>query len=61
MFNETTAAACRCMALNISSDIESDVNLALQYGLHDVGYEGGYDFNQNLSGYLDREWLQGHR
>src|SRR5208337_198779 len=51
MFNETTAAL-QSTGLNISSDIESDVNLALQYGLHDVGYEGGYDFNQNL-GYDD--------
>src|SRR5271157_440592 len=47
MFNETTAAL-QSTGLNISSDIESDVNLALQDGLHDVGYEGGYDFNQNL-------------
>src|SRR5271157_3210227 len=51
MYNETTAAL-QSTGLNISSDIESDVNLALQYGLHDVGYEGGYDFNQNL-GYDD--------
>jgi len=52
MFNETTAAL-QSIGLNISSDIESDVNLALQYGLYDVGYEGGYDFNQNQSGWND--------
>jgi hypothetical protein len=49
MFNDTAANG----APSISMDIESDVNLALQYGLHDVGYEGGYLFSQNLSGYLD--------
>ena len=52
MFNETTAAL-QSTLLNISSDIQSDVNLALQYGLYDVGYEGGYYFDQNMSGYLD--------
>ena len=48
MFNETTAALP-----NISADIESDVNLALDNGLYDVGYEGGFFFDQNQSGYLD--------
>ena len=57
MFNETTAAL-QSTRLNIGSDIQSDVNLAVQFGLHDVGYEGGYDFNQNQSGYLD---LNGYR
>ncbi|MGP0070292.1 MAG: PA14 domain-containing protein [Isosphaeraceae bacterium] len=47
MFEETTAALQGTL-LNISADIESDVNLALSYSLYDVGYEGGYFFNQNL-------------
>jgi hypothetical protein len=51
MFNETTTAASA--GLSVSNEIQSDVSLALQYGLKDVGYEGGYDFNQNQSGYLD--------
>ncbi len=53
IFNESAAALP-----NISGDIQSDVNLALEYGLHDVGYEGGFEFNQNRSGYLD---LNGYR
>ena len=58
MFNETTSAV-QSTSLSISSTIESSVNLALTYGLYDVGYEGGFDFNQNLdsnatgNGYLD--------
>ena len=48
MFNETAAVQLP----NISGDVQSDVALALRYGLYDVGYEGGFDFNQNLSGYL---------
>ena len=57
MFNETTAAL-QSTNLNISGDIESDVNLAQEYGLNDVGYEGGFDFNQNQSGYMD---INGYR
>ncbi len=34
------------------TSVQSDVTLCLQFGLHDVGYEGGFDFNQNL-GYDD--------
>ena len=48
MFNETTTAV-QSTVLNISSYTQSDVFVALQFGLHDVGYEGGFDFNQNLS------------
>ena len=47
MFNETTSAALST-SLSISGTIESSVTLALTYGIHDVGYEGGFDFNQNL-------------
>ena len=54
IFNETAAA----LPPNISSDIQSDVNLALEYGLYDVGYEGGFDFNQNESGWND---INGYR
>ena len=49
MFNETDAAR-ESGADNISSAVESDVNIAKQYGLYEVGYEGGYSFGQNLSG-----------
>jgi hypothetical protein len=42
MFNESTV-------FNISNEIKSDVSLAQKYGLYDVGYEGGYFFDQNLS------------
>ena len=52
MFNETNATL-EYNVQNLTS-VESDVNLALQYGLHDVGYEGGYFFAQNLAGYLDQ-------
>ena len=48
MFNETTAAL-RSTSLNINAQIQLDVDLALEYGLSDVGYEGGYFFNQNLT------------
>jgi hypothetical protein len=57
MFNETNAAV-RQLQLDVSGSIQSDVNLALQYGLHDVGYEGGFFFSQNLSGYQD---INGYR
>jgi len=41
MFNETAVVA----PLNVASySVQSDVALALSYGLHTVGYEGGYDF-----------------
>ena len=46
MFNETTAAMQS--SLNVSSRIETDVALEQQYGLHEVGYEGGYTFIQNI-------------
>ena len=46
MFNEATAAANQ----NISGGIQSDVNLDLAYNLYDVGYEGGFFFDQNQSG-----------
>ena len=52
MFNET-AAALPSILQNVTSQIQSSANLALEYGLYDVGYEGGFDFDQNLSGYLD--------
>ena len=47
MFNETTAGLQS--TLNVSSRIAKDVAIELPYGLHDVGYEGGYTFLQNLS------------
>jgi hypothetical protein len=53
IFNETLAAQP-----NISYDIESDVKVAVQYGIYDVGYEGGYYFDQNLSGYLASDGYQ---
>jgi hypothetical protein len=53
MFNETTAALQdKSLGLggpNISDDIQSDVGLALEYGLNDVSYEGGFFFGENLS------------
>ena len=30
------------------TSVKSDVVLCLQYGLYDVGYEGGFNFNENL-------------
>ncbi len=47
MFNETTPALLST-SLNLSSRIETDVAIEQQYGLHDVGYEGGYTFAQNI-------------
>jgi hypothetical protein len=44
LFDETTAAS-----LNISGEIQLDDNLALEYGMSEVGYEGGYYFDGNLS------------
>ncbi len=52
MFNETSAAL-PSMVVKLNNQLESSVKLAAQYGLHDVGYEGGYDFSQNRSGALD--------
>ena len=37
---------------NNTLDLMSDVALCQEYGLYDVGYEGGFDFNQN-EGYDD--------
>ena len=53
MYNETAGSTWA-----IKYEIQSDVSLALQYGLNDVGYEGGFYFGQNMSGYLD---LNGYR
>ena len=53
MFSETTAAQQSSLLQTIGGRIQSDVALALQYGLHDIGYEGGFLFDQNQSGYLD--------
>ena len=47
MFNETNAAA-QDGALSIASSVEADVNIAKQYGLFDVGYEGGFLFEPEL-------------
>ncbi len=52
MFNETDAAMKSGVG-SISSAVESDVKIAKQYGLYEVGYEGGYFFGQNLSGNND--------
>ena len=48
LFNETTAAL-RSTSLDINAQIQLDVDLDLDYGLSDVGYEGGYFFDQNLT------------
>ncbi len=43
IFNETAAGSVPAI-----TSVKSDVVLCLLYGLYDVGYEGGFDFNQNL-------------
>ena len=53
LFNQTTAGGTPAI-----TTVKSDVALCLQYGLFDVGYEGGFDFNENLdtgnvSGYTE--------
>ncbi len=45
LFNETAAGGAPAI-----TSVRSDVVLCLQYGLYDVGYEGGFDFNENLDG-----------
>jgi hypothetical protein len=45
LFNETAAIGA---PLPGGGSIPSDVKVCQQYGLFDVGYEGGFDFNQNL-------------
>lgn len=47
LFNEVAASGQPSI-----TSVQSDVAIDLQFGLHDVGYEGGFDFNQNL-GYDD--------
>ena len=49
IFNETTAAFQTTE--NATSRITTDVAIEQQYGLHDVGYEGGYTFVQNIENY----------
>ena len=34
---------------NITVNVMADVSVCNQYGLYDVGYEGGYNFGQNLN------------
>ena len=53
LFNEEAANGLPGFA-----SVQNDVLIDLQFGLHDVGYEGGFDFNQNLgnddiNGYSD--------
>jgi len=43
MFGQTASSGAPSI-----STVQSDVNICQQYGLLDVGYEGGFDFNQNL-------------
>ena len=51
IFNETSS---RYNVQTLTS-VQSDVALALQYNLHDVGYEGGYLFDQNMAGYMAQD------
>jgi hypothetical protein len=44
IFKEEAASGQASISL-----VESDVTICLEFGLHDVGYEGGFDFNQNMS------------
>jgi hypothetical protein len=48
MFSDTAAGGTPSI-----STVLSDVKVCQQYGLYDVGYEGGFDFNQNLDGSND--------
>lgn len=46
MFNEAAVNP-----VSITGNIQSDVKLSLRHGLRSVGYEGGFDFDQNLGSY----------
>ena len=43
LFSQTAAGGAPAI-----TSVKADVALCLEYGLYDVGYEGGFDFNQNL-------------
>ena len=60
LFSQTAASGAPVPGTldNGTSSVKADVALCLQYGLYDVGYEGGFDFNENLgnddvNGYAD--------
>ena len=48
IFNEAAPAVANG-GENISSSIQADVNLGRQYGLFDVGYEGGLVYGENMA------------
>lgn len=51
MYKETEAIL-QAGGLDIGTTVKPDVELASRYGIYTVGYEGGFNFNQNLAAWL---------
>lgn len=49
---EETEAILQAGGLDIGTTVKPDADLASRYGIYTVGYEGGFDFNQNQAAYL---------